>query len=226
MTEEKDNPVENKGNTEKTQIKRAYSVDNVLQAKFNTLEFDGIWRDAVGCPELSGTWIVYGSVKNGKTSFTMMLAKYLTRFEIVAYNSVEEGLSLSMQESFKRTGMEEVKSRFLLLNKENQQELIIRLRRRKSPNVVIIDSLQFWEMTFKEYKELKEAFPNKLFIYISHATGNSEKSTPDGNTALRIWRDANVSFRIEGFKAFPIGRYGGGKPVVINGERAVKYWAK
>jgi len=201
-------------------MKRAYSVDNVLQAKFNTLEFDGIWRDAVGCPELSGTWIVYGSVKNGKTSFTMQLAKYLTRFETVAYNSVEEGLSLSIQEAFKRTGMEDVRRRFLLLNKDSTKELLSRLRRRNSPNVVIIDTLQFWELAFAEYKRFKEEFPNKLFIYISHSAGNM----PDGKLAQRIWRDANVSFRIEGFKAFPVGRYGGGKPVVISEEMAVKYW--
>ena len=203
-------------------MKRAYSVDNVLQAKFNTLEFDGIWKEAVGCPELSGTWIVYGGVKNGKTSFTMQLSKYLTKFEMVAYNSVEEGLSLSIQSAFRRTGMEEVKRKFLLIDKEEPKDLITRLERRKSPNVVVIDTVQFWDMTFKDYKDLKTKFPEKLFIYISHSAGNM----PDGKVAQRIWRDANVSFRIEGFKAFPIGRYGGGEPVVISEERAIKYWGK
>jgi hypothetical protein len=203
-------------------MKRAYSVDNVLQAKFNILEFDGIWRDAVGCPELSGTWFVYGSVKNGKTSFTMQLAKYMTKFEMVAYNSVEEGLSLSIQSAFKRTKMELIKRRFLLLDKEDPEELIKRLQKRKSPNVVVIDTVQFWEFTFAKYKWIKETFPNKLFIYISHSAGNM----PDGKLAQRIWRDANVSFRIEGFKAFPVGRYGGGEPVVISDEMAVKYWGK
>ncbi len=203
-------------------MKRAYSVDNVLQAKFNTLEFEGIWKDAVGCPELSGTWIVYGGVKNGKTSFTMQLAKYLTRFEMVAYNSVEEGLSLSIQAAFQRTGMEEVKRRFMLLDKEEPGDLMKRLQRRKSPNIVVIDTTQFWELTFPEYKRFKETFPGKLFIYISHSAGNM----PDGKLAQRIWRDANISFRIEGFKAFPVGRYGGGEPVVISEEKAIKYWGK
>jgi hypothetical protein len=201
-------------------IKRAYSVDNVLQAKFNTLEFDGEWKEAIGCPELAGTWIVYGGVKNGKTSFTMKLAKYLTKFEYVAYNSVEEGLSLSIQAAFQRTRMEDVKRRFILLDKEEPEELVARLQRKKSPNVVVIDTVQFWDMTFKHYKTLKETFPDKLFIYISHSSGN----LPDGKVAQRIWRDANVAFRIEGFKAFPIGRYGGGEPIVISEERAVKYW--
>ena len=201
-------------------MKRAYSVDNVLQAKFNTLEFDGVWREAVGFPERAGTWIIYGSVKNGKTSFAMQLAKYLTRFEMVAYNSVEEGLSLSIQAAFRRQNMEEVKRRFILLDKEEYEDLTKRLHRRKSPNVVVVDTTQFWELTFTKYKQLKEQFPDKLFIYISHSTGNQ----PDGKLAQRIWRDANVSFRIEGFKAFPVGRYGGGEPIVIAEKKATEYW--
>jgi hypothetical protein len=207
---------------DKKQPKRAYTVDNVLQAKFNTLEFDGIWKDAIGCPELSGTWIVYGGVKNGKTSFTMKLAKYLARFEKVAYNSVEEGLSLSIQAALQRTGKKDKKNRFVLLDKESYQELIIRLHKRNSPNIIVIDTAQFWELTFKQYADLKRNFPNKLFIYISHSDSNK----PDGKVAERIWRDANVSFKIEGFKAFPIGRYGGGESIVINEERAIKYWGR
>jgi len=211
----------NEESTEQKQAKRAYTVNNVLQAKFNTLEFDGVWRKAVGCPERAGTWIIYGSVKNGKTSFAMQLAKYLTHFEKVAYNAVEEGLSLSIQAALRRTGMQDVKNGFVLLNKESWQDLMTRLRKRKSPNVVVIDSLQFWEITFQKYKNLREQFPDKLFIYISHSAGN----LPDGKLAQRIWRDANISFRIEGFKAFPIGRYGGDEePIVINEERAIGYW--
>ena len=88
-------------------MKRAYSVQNVLDAKFNELPFEGIWLDAVGRPELTGTQIIYGPPKNGKTSFAMQYAKYLTNFGRVAYNSVEEGLSL-LQMAMGRTNMEEV----------------------------------------------------------------------------------------------------------------------
>ncbi|MDR3327075.1 MAG: hypothetical protein LBT04_02920 [Prevotellaceae bacterium] len=203
-------------------MKRAYSVNNVLAAKFNTLEFDGVWRDAVGCPELSGTWIIYGTVKNGKTSFAMKLAKYLTKFEDVLYNSVEEGVSLSIREAFVRYDMQETYGRFNLLDKEEIGGLITRLNRKRSPNVIFIDTVQFWELTFKDYKRLKETFSNKLFIYVSHAAGNQ----PEGKVAIRIWRDANVAFRIEGFKAFPVGRYGGGEPLIISKELAKAYWAK
>lgn len=201
-------------------MKRAYSVDNVLNARFNTLEFEGKWREAVGCPELTGSWFVFGDIKNGKTSFVMQLIKYLTKFERVAYNSVEEGLSLSVQNVMKREDMQSVGGRFSLLNKETVDQLIERLNRHKSPNVVVIDTVQFWELSFADYKRLKAAFPKKLFIYISHTDGR----TPDGSTAKKIWRDANVAIRIDGFVAFPKSRYGGGTPAVIWEQEAQKVW--
>lgn len=201
-------------------MKRALSVSNVLNAKFNVLDFEGEWFDAIGKPELTGSWLIYGDIKNGKTSFAMQLAKYLTNFGRVAYNSVEEGLSQSIKEAYERVDMSEVEGRLILLDKENLSDIHKRLAKRKSPQFIFIDTVQFWELNFQEYKKLKSAFPNKLFIYISHTDGRK----PDGSTALRIWRDANVAIRIEGFKAFPIGRYGGGSSYVINEQLANEYW--
>ena len=116
-------------------MKRAYSVKNVMDAKFRTLPFDGEWLSAVGTPELTGSWMIYGAPKNGKTTFAMMLAKYLTRFGRVAYDSVEEGLSQTIKMAMERVGMEEVGHRLILLDKEGVDELAERLARRKSPGI-------------------------------------------------------------------------------------------
>lgn len=201
-------------------MKRAWSVNNVLNAKFRTLDFTGEWLDACGMPELGGSWFIYGPPKNGKTSFAMMLAKYLTRFGRVAYDSVEEGFSKSIKDAMLRTKMQEVGRRLVLLDKEEVDELVDRLSRRKSPEVVIIDSIQFLGLTFDDYKRLKRTFPEKLFIYISHVDGRQ----PDGNVAKRVMRDANIFFRVEGFVAYPTSRYGGGAPFTISEERAGEYW--
>lgn len=203
-------------------MSRAYSVDNVLNAKFHTLQFDGIWLDAIGNPELSGSWFIKAPTKHGKTSLAMQLAKYLTNFGRVAYNSVEEGLSLSIQEAYRRANMKEASSKVLLLGKETVVELMERLDKPKSPQIIFIDTVQFWDLKFSEYKDLKSKYPHKLFIYISHQDGRN----PDGHVAKRIWRDANVIFEVEGFKAFVTGRYGGNPDaeIVINEERAARYW--
>ena len=201
-------------------MRRAYSVSNVNDAKFNTLKFTGKWKEAVGSPELTGTWFIYGPPKNGKTSFAMMLVKYLTDFKRAAYNSVEEGLSLTIKMAMARVNMLEVGNKLILLEKEEIDDLIERLKKHKSPDVVVIDSVQFMELKFSDYKRLKETFPHKLFIYVSHVEGK----LPEGNTAKRIWRDANVTFRIEGFKAFTTSRYGGGGEIVISDEFAKAHW--
>lgn len=201
-------------------MKRALSVANVQDARFNTLEFDGDWKEAIGDPELTGTWIIYGPPKNGKTSFEMMLCKYLTKFGRCAIDSVEEGLSLTIKQAYQRVNMAEVGSKVLLLDKEAVEELVERLDRHKSPDIIFVDSVQFLDLKFSEYKMLKSRYPNKLFIYVSHVDGK----TPDGQVAKRIWRDANAVFRVEGFKAFVTSRYGGDGTITISQERADAYW--
>lgn len=76
---------------------RAISNKNVLQAKFDVADFDGAFLASFGRPELRGEWLIYGGSGCGKTTFVMQLCKYLTRFRRVAYNSLEQGLSLSLQ---------------------------------------------------------------------------------------------------------------------------------
>jgi KaiC/GvpD/RAD55 family RecA-like ATPase len=201
-------------------MKKALSVNNILQAKFNTLPFDGQWQDAFGQPELSGCMVVYGESKQGKTDFTLQFCKYLTRFGRVLYNSVEEGLSLSIQTAIERNAMWEAGTKFIMLDREAIPELTERLKRHRSADVVVIDSIQFLEMKFSDYKIFKDKFKRKLFIYVSHVKGGKV----DGSVAMKIFRDANATCKIEGFRMFPVSRYGGGKYIDISKELASEYW--
>lgn len=199
---------------------KAYSIPNVIKKKFKTLKVGGEWEKIIGTPELTGSWLIYGGPKNGKTSFAMQLSKYLAQFGRVAYNSVEEGLSLTMQKAIERNDMIEVTGRWTLIDKEDKKSLISRLEKQRAPEIIIIDSVQFWGITIKDYKELKMRFPDKLFIYISHIKGND----PDGTAAIAIKRDANVVFKIEGFRAFTTSRYGGEGYLDVWAEKAAEYW--
>lgn len=204
--------------------KRAISTSNVHTAKFTTLPFDGEFFAAVGEPERTGTHIILGPSKNGKTTFAMMYAKYLCRFERVAYDSIEEGLSLTIQMAMDRVNMWEVGSKLILYDKIEIEDLMDALDKHKSPNIVFIDSIQFADMTFKQYKMLKRRYPNKLFVYISHMEGNN----PQGKCAQRIYKDAGVIWRVEGFRALPTTRYQAsgvtGESIDIWKEGADKYW--
>ena len=201
-------------------VRRAYSADSVISMERELCEFDGKWLEAVGKPELKGTWCIGGLPKNGKTSFTMQLAKYLTKWHLVAYDSIEEGISASFAETLRRCRMDEVKaSRFIVLNNEDIKDIECRLSKRKSPKIVIIDSIQFLGLNTETYLRWKKRFPEKLFIYITHLQGQY----PEGKTAIKIWRDSDVVIKVEGFRAYPTSRYGGGKPITISEEKAAMF---
>ena len=74
-----------------------------------------------GCLRHSGVrgcWFVWGNSGNGKTSFVMQLCKELCKYDRVAFNSLEEGTSLTVQNNLRRFGMAEV-SRHLAFIKED-----------------------------------------------------------------------------------------------------------
>lgn len=202
-------------------IKKAYTVDNILDKKFVEMPFTGEWLKSIGTPELSGVWIIWGLPGNGKTRFALQLSKYLAGFDKVIYDTLEEGVRRSMQLAIKQTNMKEVSKNFTVLNREPINELKVRLSKPKSPNIIIIDSFQYSGLTIKEYKTLKAMFPKKLFIFISHAEGK----LPLGNPAKFVRYDADVKILVEGYKAFTTSRYGGGEEYVIYAEKAQEYWS-
>ena len=189
--------------------------------KIPSFPFTGAWEASLGRPAKSGTWLVWGHSGNGKTSFVMQLAKYLCKFEKVLYDSLEESTGLSVQKSLRRHGMADVARRFIILDREPMNALSERLRRKKSPSVVIVDSFQYSGLSYAGYKQLKEEHPGKLFIFISHAEG----SRPEGRAAKKVEYDADVKIYVEGFKASCKSRFMDrpGVPFIIWEEGAIKY---
>ena len=178
-----------------------------------------------------GVWLIWGDSGSGKTTFTLMLCKYLAGFRRVAYDSLEQGLSLSLQKAWERVGMAEAGSNIILLNKEDLPELCARLRKRKSPEIIVIDSLQYLDKFYmKQFKDLKAEFPDKLFVFISQA--DKAGKDPDGHIAKKIRYDADIKIKVEGFKAFVTTRYEdrdkgeGGADFIIWEQGANDYWAE
>ena len=201
-------------------MKRAITVEQLINKKFEVMQFEGVWRDSFGLPEMSGVWLAWGDSGNGKTRMAIQAAKYITQFGKVAYNTLEEGARLSMKRVIEAENIMEVSQRFMILHREPIEELKVRLRKRKSPHVVFIDSIQYAGLSKREYIEFKEEFEHKLLIFLSHAEGKH----PEGRLAKFIRYDADVKLRIEGYKAFIVSRYGGGEDYIIWEEGAAKYW--
>lgn len=199
---------------------RAISVEQLLKMKFDVMEFEGKYLNSFGKPELSGVWLIWAHSGNGKTHFALQLAKYLTHFGKVAYNTMEEGARLTFQMAAEATNIREVSGRFTVLSRESISDLTERLSKRKSPDIIFIDSFQYTGLTKKGYIALKEKFPKKLFVFVSHAEGKH----PEGRTAKFVRYDADIKIRVEGYKAFPVSRYGGNEEFVIWDEGAYEYW--
>jgi len=205
----------------KNGCKRAVSIMELENTRFSGLNFEGQWKSAMGSPDRTGTILIYGPPKNGKTYFSLQFAKYLTQFGHVAYNALEMGTGLSLKKAVLEVGFNsEEKRRIVLLNREPIAELSLRLEKRKSPPFVFIDSLQYLGISYRQYLAFKEQNKHKLIIFLSHADGKQ----PRGEVAKSIQYDADIIIRVEGFKAFSAGRYGGGDSITVWTEGAEKYW--
>lgn len=210
------------GNDARTFSRNAKGVRELLSMKFETLPFEGEWYDAFGTPERRGVWMIWGYTGSGKTSFVMKLCKELCRFGRVVYNSLEEGISLTMQNTVRRSGMQEANRRFLLVS-EPLEELSIRMKRQKSPDFVVIDSFQYTQMTYAQYIKFKEQHRNKLIIFISHASGKN----PEGRSAKKVAYDASLKIYVEGMRAKSRGRFIGPKGYYdIWPEEAERYYGE
>lgn len=200
---------------------RTLSAKQVLTIKFDTIRLGGGWDECVGEIETTGIWFIWGNSGNGKTSAVVSLCKELSAFGKVLYNSREEGVSLTMQNTLRRYGMGELGSRFQLANM-SLQELDEKISQQRSPKFVVLDSFQFMGLTYKDFRAFCEKHKNKMLIFVSRTRGLQ----PEGRAAISAMYDASCKIWVEGYKAFSKGRFVGTTgEMTIWDEGAKKYWS-
>lgn len=200
---------------------RTLSAKQVLTIKFDTIRLGGGWDECVGEIETTGIWFIWGNSGNGKTSAVVSLCKELSAFGKVLYNSREEGVSLTMQNTLRRYGMGELGSRFQLANM-SLQELDEKISQQRSPKFVVLDSFQFMGLTYKNFRAFCEKHKNKMLIFVSRTRGRQ----PEGRAAISAMYDASCKIWVEGYKAFSKGRFVGTTgEMTIWDEGAKKYWS-
>lgn len=165
--------------------------------------------------------IVWGQSGQGKSELVMMLLSLLLGFGRGLYVGLEEGFGRTMQLRVLRH-LDNMKSKRLEFADHEMtiDALMLRLDKPKSARWVVIDSVQYWGIDYEQYKTLKERYPNKGFIFISHAKGRD----PDGAVAKRIRYDVPIKINVEGMVGFVVSRFMGGKPLIISEDVAKKYW--
>jgi hypothetical protein len=166
--------------------------------------------------------IVWGQSGNGKSNLIYQLLTVLMKHGNVLYLALEEGTGSTTQLVALRHLNEEEHSGKILFADHTMtyEELRKYLPRKQSPRFIVIDSVQYWGITYAQYKTLKEEFPKKTFIYISHSKGKN----PLGRVADSIRYDACIKVLVDKYVAFPTSRYGGNEPFIIWEEGAIKKW--
>lgn len=209
---------------------KTLNVKTFLTKKFDLLPFTGIWQQSFGQPCRQDSMIIYGSSGSGKTELAIKLGKYLTQFGKVAFNSLEQRESHTLQMSLERNSLDMVSDKFQLIPGEQLSELAERLRKQRSPDFIITDSLQYLDAKKEEYLEFKEEFfKKKGLIWISQVIGKPKLENIDdkikGALANSVWYDVDIQIPVVGFKAFPQKRLnGGGEEYIINHEKSAKHW--
>ena len=200
---------------------KSLSARQVLDIRHRSITLEGEWGGCVGTMDRHGVVFVWGNSGNGKSSAVVSLCKELTKFGKVLYVSLEEGFSLSLQNTLKRFGVQECGGRFQVLASASVEELDERLSRPKSPEFVVIDSFQYLQISYRRYIAFKESHRNKLIILVSHADGKQ----PAGRAAKSVKYDASLKIWVEGYKAFSKGRVIGltGEAVIWE-KGAAEYW--
>ena len=199
---------------------RTLSAKQVLSIKFDTVRLGGGWADCVGEIETKGVWFIWGNSGNGKTSAVVSLCKELAAFGKVLYNSREEGVSLTMQNTLRRYGMGELGAKFQLAQM-SLEELDEKISKPRSPQFIVLDSFQFLGLTYRKFREFCDKHPNKLLIFVSRTYGRM----PEGRAARSAMYDATCKIWVEGYKAFSKGRFiGETGETIIWEEGARRYY--
>ena len=193
-----------------------------LAVKNRSLEVAPEWQGCLG-EEIArrGIVFVWGNSGNGKSSAVMAFAKMLAGVGKTLYVSKEEGYSLSFQNTLRRFGMQECGASFQVIDNETIDGLVERISKPKSPEFIIIDSVQTMGITSRQYNKLREQFRNKLLVLVSQADGKR----PLGRAAAAMMYDADLKLWVEGHTVFSKGRFmGETKEFVTWPEGAQRYW--
>lgn len=199
---------------------RKLSTSNLVSQVFRFMPLEGMWLRVLGKQTREGCWIIYGAEKNGKTSFALMLANYLSTIENVLYISGEEGTGYTFTDACVRSGINSDNNRIHYLGYMSIDELKSQVfSNRKCERIVFIDNITVYKNELKDLaiKELMDQYPNTLFIFLAHEE-NREPSTAPGELCKKL---AKVIIHITGLVAIVTARGSGeGGPIVIDPEKA------
>ena len=158
---------------------KSFSITTLEKKKFDTLEgLSNEWINTIGDVQSNLTMTIAGDSGHGKTTFALQLVKMLVEHGKVYYNSVEQGFSKSLQSGIEHAGLTSIepkyKNRVVFGDRDDFETMMEKLLTNKA-KFVFIDSVQYMNMTYHQYKRLIKTHPKKGFILISQLSGDKPK---------------------------------------------------
>jgi hypothetical protein len=199
--------------------KRIYGKD-LLNLKFKTFAFDGVYLETMGTPEINGLFLIYGDLKQGKTSFSLMFAEYLSQFEKAAYISAEQGISSSFQSTYSKVIKNPNSKRLSFEKRMSFEQIAMKYAKREAPKIIFIDNLTAYDGLRKsDIYQLRDALPNHLLVFIAH---EDDRGKPKGATGKLCAELADKIIQVTGMACKISGRDAKGI-LMIDEEKALLY---
>jgi archaellum biogenesis ATPase FlaH len=184
-----------------------FNVRTIRERKYHTLSLGDSYNNLFGEPEAKFTAMCYGPSGSGKSVFTLQLANYIAaNIGKVLYNSHEERVNQTIQQRIREY---EINSEKLFFGNALSFETMMDKIRRNYYRVVVIDSVQYMQFTYEQFREMRAAFTKRHLGVIMVSFGSSE-GNPDRAKDLLHASDIKLFFKSGSVKV--VSRYTG-KPV-------------
>lgn len=191
---------------------KTISVEALLKRKYPTHDLDREWVSAIGQPEKNFKALVYGHPGSGKTTFVLKLCKELSKHGKVYYNSIEQGEGKSLQDVVSLVDFSEANTNNIKFgDRHSFTEMMEKLQVNRA-SFVVIDSLQYINLTTNQYKQMIAEHPRKAFIIISW---EGSAGRPKGEFAKSILYMVDIKIHVKAGIATAQSRFGHTTPYKI-----------
>ncbi len=135
---------------------------DIVKMEFQTLNFDGKFKELIGNPSVNFSAMVYGMPGGGKTTFCILFANYLASelHKKVLFATIEEGINHTFKDKLNR------------LEADHPQLIVADyLPQNLTPyDVIVIDSVNTFQLSPEALRNLRKQYPGKIFIHILQCT--------------------------------------------------------
>lgn len=186
--------------------------NKLMSMEFDSLEMDEGWEELMQHPARNMKIAIWGPPKNGKTSASLQMANYLTKFGKVLYNFADQGFNKSTKDLWIESGLSNNPKA-----EPNDASTLADLEKEIATGkyeFVFIDMISDYIRTEKiKPEEFKQNFirkyPNVSFILIFEVTKGGNFKGDQGWTHL-----VDAIMTVEDFLMENRGRYGFGQKVI------------